>query len=369
MKKNSGFIERPAGHKGFVRVSGRRFLCTGPLNLLFVLLILTAGCLPGDRQDTGAEIRRASEPYALNLVAWELQNSFAPSAQDSSSSGLPVSSATLDEDIEQVLAQQGITIVPPVRSRLQPPPLLLVVSPRDRILYLDRLLLRPGLSVSQVGAIEKDIDTLGLSSLVVEIGGLGAAYPAIVSSSMPLKNIVNAAVEEWAHQYLALRPLGFLYLLDSLGFSQDSEVITMNETLAGMIADEIGAAVYQRYEEGKALHQNSLPADGFDFAAEMRLTRRQADELLAAGKIDQAETYMEQQRIFFNSHGYHIRKLNQAYFAFHGIYGRDPGSVSPVYGQMKKLREASASLAGFVDRVSAMTGHAALEEAVKNLPR
>jgi hypothetical protein len=334
-----------------------------------MLLIFTAGCLPGKGQDNGAEIRRIAEPYVLNTVTWELQNTFAPSASDSSPSGLPVSPDELAEDIEQVLAQQKIAAVPPVRSRLQPPPLLLVVSPRDRILYLDRLLLSPGLSVSQVEAIEKDIDALGLSSLVVKIGGFGAAYPAIVSPSMPLSSIVEAAVEEWAHQYLALRPLGFLYLLDSLGFSQDPNVITMNETLAGMIADEIGAAVYSRYDEGKAPHQISGPPAGFDFDAEMRLTRRHVDELLAAGRIDEAEAYMEARRIFFNSHGYAIRKLNQAYFAFHGIYGRDPGSASPIYGQMKMLRGASGSLAEFVDRVSAMTGYSELEQAVKNLPR
>jgi hypothetical protein len=36
---------------------------------------------------------------------------------------------------------------------------------------------------------------------------------------------------------------------------------------------------------------------------------------------------------------------------------------------MKKLRDASASLAAFVDRVSAMTGYAQLQDAVNNLPR
>ena len=345
----------------------RRSLRTNPLYALFMLLIFSAACLPGNRQ--GAEIRRIAEPYSLNTVTWELQNTFAPSEQGSSASGLPVSPDVLAGDIERVLAQQGIAAVPPVRTRIQEPPLLLVVSPRERIQYLDRVLLLPGLDGSRVEAVENGIDALGLSSLVVKIGGFGAAYPAIVSPSMPLKNIVEVAVEEWAHQYLALRPLGLLYLLDSLGLSQDPNVITMNETLAGMIAGEIGAAVYRRYDKGQGLQQGSRPAAGFDFDAEMRLTRRHVDELLAAGKIDQAEAYMEARRIFFNGAGYPIRKLNQAYFAFHGIYGQDPASASPVYGQMVKLRGASASLAGFVDRVSAMTGYTQLEEAVKNLPR
>jgi hypothetical protein len=348
-------------------VFSRSFPYMRALYIFFMLLALTAGCLPGGGQ--GAEIRRTAQPYALNLLTWELQNFLAPISQGSPAPGLPVPPDVLAGDIEQVLAEQGMAAVPRVRTRLQDPPLLLVVSPRERILYLDRVMLLPGLDAGQVEAVEEGIDALGLSSIVVKIGGFGAAYPSIVSPSMPLKNIVDAAVEEWAHQYLALRPLGLLYLLDSLGLSQDPNVITMNETLAGMIAEEIGAGVYSRYDKGQGLQQGSGPPAGFDFDAEMRLTRRGADELLAAGRVGEAEDYMQARREIFNAQGYPIRKLNQAYFAFHGIYGQDPGSASPIYGQMKELRNASASLALFVDRVSAMTGYAGLEQAVQGLPR
>lgn len=345
----------------------RHSLRSGHFCILFMLLVLAAGCLPGG--DPGAGIRGAAGPYALDLAAWELQNSLAPLSQATLAPGLPVSPAALSEDVGQELARQGIAVVPPVMTRLQDPPLLLVVSPRDRILYLDRLLLLPGLDAAQVEEVESGVGSMGLSALVVKIGGFGAAYPAIVSPSMPLKNIVGAAVEEWAHQYLAFRPLGFLYLLDSLGFSQDPNVITMNETLAGMISDEIGAAVYSRYGQGQGVQQGSGPAEGFDFDAEMRTTRGRVDELLASGKVGEAEDYMEARRVFFNAHGYPIRKLNQAYFAFHGIYGQDPGSASPIYGQMLKLRAASVSLAAFVDRVSSMMGYDQLEDTVKELPR
>jgi len=101
----------------------------------------------------------------------------------------------------------------------------------------------------------------------------------------------------------------------------------------------------------------------------MRLTRKHVDELLAGGAIVEAERYMEERRDFFQAHGYPIRKLNQAYFAFHGIYGQDPASASPVYVQMMKLRQASSSLAEFVERVSSMTGIADLEKAAGSLPR
>ena len=345
----------------------RNSIRASTLYALLMLLIFSAGCLPGNGQDSGSEIRRIAGPYSLNLVDWELQNTFTPSDQGSPADGQAVSSDLLARDIEQALAQHEIAAAPPVNIRLEDPPLLLVVSPRERILYQDRLLLLSGLNAGQVEDVERGISGLGLSALVVKIGGFGAAYPAIIAPSMPLKNVVGAAVEEWSHQYLALRPLGFLYLLDCLGFRQDPNVINMNETLAGMMADEVGAAVYSRYDKGA--QQAGGPVAGFDFDAEMRLTRRHVDEVLAAGRIDEAEAYMEARRIFFNDNGYHIRKLNQAYFAFHGIYGRDPGSASPVYGQMKALRGASASLAEFVARASAMTRYSELEAAVHDLPR
>ena len=60
----------------------------------------------------------------------------------------------------------------------------------------------------------------------------------------------------------------------------------------------------------------------------MHKTRVNVDEMLADGKIDQAEDYMEARRQFFWENGYHIRKLNQAYFAFHGAYADTPGGTA-----------------------------------------
>jgi hypothetical protein len=77
---------------------------------------------------------------------------------------------------------------------------------------------------------------------------------------------------------------------------------------------------------------------------------------------------MESRRLLFVRHGYHIRKLNQAYFAFHGIYGQDPCAVSPIYDQMTMLRGSYADFAGFVKNVSNMTRYEDLLFAVKLLP-
>jgi hypothetical protein len=64
----------------------------------------------------------------------------------------------------------------------------------------------------------------------------------------------------------------------------------------------------------------------------MHTTRLQVDQLLTEGKIDQAEQYMEERRIVFWENGYQIRRLNQAYFAFHGSYAADPGGAASEEG-------------------------------------
>jgi len=339
------------------------------------LLTVCVGCLPaatgqpggaGEAQDLSIQVRSVVKPYALKLAGWEIGNFISAGGKDALKDPRVDRFSSLPEKISEVLNEENITVFPRVRVRLVEPPLLLVISPRERISYYDRILLIPGLSVDVMTQIEEKVDTLDLASLVVQIGGFGAAYPAIVSPDMAPAHIVNAAVEEWAHQYLAFKPLGFLYLMDSLGLRQDPDVIVMNETLAGMIAREIGDRIYERNYADPASRKAVQTEAQFNYDKEMRETRHNVDGLLAAGKIGEAEKYMEERRIDFNRQGYKIRKLNQAYFAFHGIYGQDPGAVSPVYQNMLKLRKNYAGLAGFVDIMSGMTAYADLEKAVSS---
>jgi hypothetical protein len=100
----------------------------------------------------------------------------------------------------------------------------------------------------------------------------------------------------------------------------------------------------------------------------MRETRVTVDELLEQGKIEEAEAYMEERRLFFREHGYIIRKLNQAYFAFHGAYADQPGGAAgedPVGAAVRQLRENSPSLAAFLNRISWMTSFEQLKEVVE----
>ncbi len=292
---------------------------------------------------------------------------------------LKAAKAALEERVEKVLERQiRLTLAdagifnplipvrvgfPPLNFELERPPHLLVVSPRDRIVSLDEITLRQTLSPDEIQSIESRVDGLGLSSLVVELGGLGATFPTFVNDNADLRYVIDTAIEEWLHQYLALTPLGFRYVLDLTGLRPDYDIATMNETLAGMVSKEIGARLYVRYYGGDNTTPESPPQPGFDFNAAMRELRRSVDSLLARGDIEPAERLMDETRRYLITQGYYIRKINQAYFAFYGTYADSPISISPIGVEMRLLRERSGTVKQFLDTAAAFTDRADLREA------
>jgi len=72
---------------------------------------------------------------------------------------------------------------------------------------------------------------------------------------------------------------------------------------------------------------------------------------------------MEARRQEFVAQGYGIRKLNQAYFAFHGAYADEPGAAGedPVGPAVRDLRARSPDLHTFVVRVARVTTLAQLQ--------
>lgn len=292
----------------------------------------------------------------------------------------PLAEAVLQEQVAQVLAEIGLTAlgqpVPNVWYHAAPLPLALIVSPRDRISQTANISVDMNLTVDEQAALENRVDReLDVSSLVVNIGGVGV-YPTMVLRTTNLPWLLNTVAHEWIHNYLTLRPLGLLY-------NHSPELRTMNETTASIAGDEIGALVLERfYPEWRAASPRAagltalpllhpIPGDDlrppFDFRREMYNTRVKVDELLAEGKIEEAEAYMEARRQVFLQHGYLIRKLNQAYFAFHGAYADAPGGPAgedPVGPAVRALRAQSKSLADFVNTISWMWSFEQLQKAV-----
>ena len=241
---------------------------------------------------------------------------------------------------------------PPVDFRLEPSPRALIVSPRDRIEIVEATLIVPGITVEEMEAVESRIfERENLSAIIEGTGGV-ATYPAVINSRYSLQTTLRIAAHEWMHHYLFFRPLGQRYGLNT-------EMTTINETVASIFGDEMGDRVFREYEAGAnasaALKPSLQPyaqQEPFDFRQEMRETRLTVDYLLAEGKIEEAEAYMEERRLLMAENGILIRKLNQAYFAFHGSYGDSPASVSPIYGQLKALREISPTLGDFIRDVA-----------------
>lgn len=298
----------------------------------------------------------------------------------------PVAEAVLQNQIAVIVDELGLSLggqnLPPTLYHSTPLPTALIVSPRDVIRQIEDVSLQPDLPIDKRFELEEQVDqALNVSSLVVDIGGVGT-YPTMVQQTSNLVWLSEVVAHEWIHNFLTLRPLGMNYLTSP-------ELRTMNETTASMAGKEIGQALLERYYPEFAPASETPQASGesaqeilkiqpeesvFDFRKEMNITRVRADELLAQGKIEEAEAYMEERRLIFWENGYKsLRKLNQAYFAFHGAYADEPGgaagaSEDPVGEAVRSLRAHSDSLADFLNRISWMYSFEQLQKAVADLP-
>jgi hypothetical protein len=256
-------------------------------------------------------------------------------------------------------------VFPPVDFELDAPPRVLAVSPRERIELQHSYLLEPGLRREDFEQIEREAEfengvETGVSAVVVGTGGV-ATYPAVVSSSNEYEHVVETAFHEWVHQYLAFFPLGRSYF-------SGSDLRTLNETAANLAGAALEGLYFQRYPRLEP-EETPVPAatpigtlaPTFDFTAEMRALRREVEDLLSRGQVREAETLMEEKRQELETHGYFIRRLNQAYFAFHGSYADTPGSIDPIGPKMQELLERAGSAGAFVKLAAELTSRTELD--------
>jgi len=262
--------------------------------------------------------------------------------------------------VGQVLIDQGLglkqQVWPPVAFRLNHLPTYLVISPRDEIRTYRGIYLLPDIPEAERASLEAAIEAqLDVSALVVDVGGVGS-WPTMVIDNASLHSLFDIIVHEWTHTYLLLRPLG-------LHYSDNRDLTTMNETVASIVGGEIADLVLARdYPElvprPKVLPE-STSGEGRpnreDFNQTMRRVRLHVDELLSEGRVSEAEAYMEAERQKLVAAGYRLRRLNQAYFAFHGSYATSPASVDPIGPWLHQLRAQSGSLKAFLDQVAQMS--------------
>ncbi len=244
-------------------------------------------------------------------------------------------------------------MIPPVAFRLIDPPTASIISPRDKIERQHFVGLSPGLEPGRRTAIEDALQRRGdVSAYITDVGGLGS-YPTMVINHGWLPTLIDITAHEWVHNYLYTFPTNMAW-----GYGNNGQLTTLNETTASLVGQEVARKVITRFYPAWAAdlppldeHGQETPAPPSEFNLAMRRIRRHVDELLAAGKIDKAEAYMESERQKLAAQGHPLRRLNQAYFAFHGAYALSPGSVDPLGPQLRQLRAASPSLKAFLDRV------------------
>lgn len=287
----------------------------------------------------------------------------------------------IERQIGTELRQEGLIRFgqpfPPVQFTFVEPPRKLVVSPRDRITTEYSQILEATMSLDEIRSAENAyFQQYNSSAYITNIGGLGA-FPTMVVDRASLEWILSTVAHEWVHNYLTLYPLGFNYMTNA-------DFITMNETVAEIVGNELGKKALRTFypekvspappipsDEDASRESERLPLDEeprFDFRQEMRETRLTVDELLALGKVTEAETYMEERRLYFIENGYQLRVLNQAYFAFHGSYGTSAASTSPIGPQLEALRRQSPDLKTFLETVRSFTSPDDITRALAVLP-
>lgn len=368
------------------------------------LSLMMISCTSSPQGESGQDIDSIAGPFEFSVPRWEfktlkgrLWESLKP-ATDRDTGDVEavrayfasVAEGTADPQLEdqaehilsrqirEALINEGIMnpldsflplriVFPPIDFEFENPPNLLVVSPRDEIRLMKRRTLEPGLSIEEKENIESQVDALGYSSLVVGLGGVGFTFPTMVVSSSNIRWTIDTAVEEWFHQYMFFHPLGFMYALDGLDWQPEPDIVTMNETVAGIVSKEIGARVYDDYYAAEGAEPSPPRDEPSEFDLIMRDIRLHVDELLAQGKVADAEEYMKEQKDYLHSIGYrHLRKLNQAYFAFHGSYADEPTTPSPIGQDLQLLRRRSASLADFLNKVKTMRSYDDLKQALED---
>lgn len=334
------------------------------LVLEYVELIDQAGRLRQQFQEALSDPHAVDPQTAAAQIAADLQQ-----VQRRQAELEPLAEAVLQEDLSLVLHDLGLAPAgrpfPPVAFRFSHLPTALVVSPRAVIRQDANIQLDPQLTLREQINLENRVEQgLDVSALVVPIGGL-STYPTMIMESSSLEWVTQTVAHEWVHHYLALRPLG-------LGYDRTPELRTINETVASLLGRELGRHVLGRFFPEHlppppgpvALPPPSEPP-AFDFNVEMRATRVRVDDLLADGQIEEAEAYMEARRRVFWDNGFrHLRRINQAYFAFYGAYADQPGGAAgedPVGEAVRALWQRIPDPARFLRTVARVTDFADLQ--------
>lgn len=252
-----------------------------------------------------------------------------------------------------------LALLPPVDVEFAGAPRVLVRSPREVIRRLDTRLLDPALPAARAQALEVAAERdAGVSARVVGTGGV-ATYPAILAPRASYRATVELAAHEWLHHYLAPYPLGRAYF-------RGAEGQTINETVVDLAAVDLARAVIDRFGDptAPAVSAAAVPAPAVDRDAVLRALRGEVDGLLATGEVARAEERMAETAALLDRAGLGVGRINQAFFAWYGIYAARADAIDPLGAQLRMLRARSPDVGAFLRRARDLDSRAAVERAL-----
>ena len=273
--------------------------------------------------------------------------------------------AIIEGRITSVVKGEGLThsvlghsvVWPPVDFELTAAPRVLGVSPRDRIQLLSSDLLSNALSTDEAVKEESKATGKDRVAVLLETSGV-AAYPSIVADSDSYRALVETATHEWLHQYLFFYPLGQHYFTD---------LRAANETIVTIAAGALMELIVARFPFGEEPAQSAAVAPpAVDTRTVLSNLRREVDALLAAGQVDDAERRMEETRLQLEAQGVRIRKINQAYFAFRGLYATSGASGDDLGERVQTLHRRLGSVGAFLRTVRDVSNKQELDEVLRS---
>ncbi len=270
--------------------------------------------------------------------------------------------AIIERRIATVLADEGLrtglpgplpsVVWPPVDFELTAAPRVLATSPRDRIRLERSDLLSNGLTAEEAEAVEARAANDRRAAVVLPTGGV-AAYPSIVDEAATYEDMVKTAAHEWLHQYLFFHPLGRRYY--------NSDLRSVNETVATIGGEGIAELVLARYPAPPGTGSPPPPRADVDVRAALSELRREVEALLAQGRIEDAEALMERRRVELADRGVRIRRINQAYFAFRGLYATSGAAAGDLGPRLEAFRARTGSVGAFVRALRDVSSRAELD--------
>ena len=129
-------------------------------------------------------------------------------------------------------------LFPPTDFRLEEPPLILISSPRNKIVLEGSHLIKNDIDFRDRFRIESKMESDGKTSALVDnLSGLGT-YPAFVSDKYDLRYLMRTAAHEWLHNYWIFHTLG-------RNMWSSADMYTLNETAANIAGNELGDQAFE----------------------------------------------------------------------------------------------------------------------------